>query len=241
MEKVILSAKVQEWLKENKNLTVDDLEVVRSPYCEDCIICDYCDKSYDDKPCNGLDIFVIKKDEDTTIREHKGKFLQFKSKDKYEFISRTHSKPKKSDAVTIFAKDSVTDKWMCVIEKRIPIMDHSESDGYILSLPAGLIDFDDTAEESAIREFDEETGYTLDVKKVCRYAYSSSGMTDETTNNVYGYFNSDEEATQKLQGNEDITVCMVKDASEMYEIAEQNGYSLSNKIIQHFETLELGL
>ncbi len=58
---------------------------------------------------------------------------------------------------------------------------------YELSLPSGLIDAGESANDAAIREFNEETGMTLSrVVHVSPPLASSAGLTDETVSLVYG-------------------------------------------------------
>lgn len=60
-------------------------------------------------------------------------------------------------------------------EFRIPV------GGYMLGLPAGLIDPGETAEETARREMVEETGLEVTaVKRITPTLMSSAGMSDET-------------------------------------------------------------
>ncbi len=78
-------------------------------------------------------------------------------------------------------------------EFRVPIM------GYEWGFPAGLIDDGETPEETAVREFKEETGMDLiKINRVSPFVYNSPGITDESIAIVYG------EATGEISqaGNE---------------------------------------
>ena len=72
------------------------------------------------------------------------------------------------------------DKLVVIREFRIPI------GGYTYSLPAGLIDAGESAEETARRELYEETG--LEIRKILAVSppvYNSPGLSDEAVTLVY--------------------------------------------------------
>lgn len=81
------------------------------------------------------------------------------------------------DAVVIVPViDTPTGKKLVVTKEfRIPIWD------YEYGFPAGLIDKDQTIEETAIRELKEETGLDLvKIRHISSPIYSSAGLTDES-------------------------------------------------------------
>ena len=53
------------------------------------------------------------------------------------------------------------------------------TDGWIIELVAGMIDADETAEEAAIREVFEETGYRITTPRLIGKYFSSPGGSDE--------------------------------------------------------------
>ncbi|KAI0001383.1 NUDIX hydrolase domain-like protein [Xylariaceae sp. FL0662B] len=61
---------------------------------------------------------------------------------------------------------------MLVIQYRPPL------DAYTVEWPAGLIDNDETAEEAAVREFKEETGYDCRVLNISPVQAADPGMTN---------------------------------------------------------------
>ncbi|KAI0147513.1 NUDIX hydrolase domain-like protein [Xylariaceae sp. FL1272] len=61
---------------------------------------------------------------------------------------------------------------MIVIQYRPPL------DAYTVEWPAGLIDADETAEQAAVREFKEETGYDCRVLSVSPVQAADPGMTN---------------------------------------------------------------
>ena len=101
---------------------------------------------------------------------HKGKWLTFFEKNGYEYFER-HRNPK---AVVICAKTK-DDEIIIVEQLRIP---HNK---IVFEPPAGLIDDGETAEQAAIREMLEETGYgNGKIVKIIENISSSPGICTET-------------------------------------------------------------
>lgn len=61
---------------------------------------------------------------------------------------------------------------LLVIQYRPPL------DAYTVEWPAGLVDADETAEQAAVREFREETGYECEVVSVSPVQAADPGMSD---------------------------------------------------------------
>lgn len=111
----------------------------------------------------------------------------------------------KIDAVVIVAKHITEDKLVVIRQFRVPI------NGYVIELPAGLIDNNESFEDAVKRELKEETGLDLisiDYKNTKERVYVSVGMTDESVALVQctcdGGVSSD-----NLEDDEDIEVIMV--------------------------------
>ena len=88
-----------------------------------------------------------------------------------------------ADAVTVVAvvQEAGEARLVMTREFRAPLR------AYELSLPSGLIDPGESPLETAVREFKEETGLTLDrVMHVSPPTSSSGGLTDETVAFVFG-------------------------------------------------------
>lgn len=99
-----------------------------------------------------------------------GKYLRAMRRGRWEYASRTNE----VRAVVIFGE--VDGKVVLVEQQRVPI------DGKCLELPAGLVGDEDrsaTVEETAIKELEEETGYTADRVERLGDFYSSPGMIAE--------------------------------------------------------------
>jgi ADP-ribose pyrophosphatase len=81
-------------------------------------------------------------------------------------------RPGNQDAIVIAA--TVDDKLVLIKEFRVPLR------GYVYELPAGLIDPFESAQESGIREFHEETGLIITrVLGISPLVYNSPGLTNE--------------------------------------------------------------
>lgn len=93
-----------------------------------------------------------------------------------------HGKEERMDAVIIAALHKETKKLICIKQFRIPLND------YVYELPAGLIDGNESIEDSVKRELKEETGLELleiNYEKTRRGVYASAGMTDESAAIVF--------------------------------------------------------
>jgi ADP-ribose pyrophosphatase len=133
---------------------------------------------------------------------HAGKFLHLIDRDGWEFVSR----PNSSGIVIIVA---VTDGKIVLVEQL-----RRSVNCQVIGLPAGLVDTADdpsnqeSESEAAIRELEEETGYTaVSVREVARGPISPGA-----TNEVMAIFVADgvsRKGAQRLDGDEDIKVHLV--------------------------------
>lgn len=86
-------------------------------------------------------------------------------------------KKDKIDAVVIIPRHIEENKLVIIKQFRVPLND------FVIELPAGLIDGNETFEETVKRELKEETGLDLvniDYNKTIKKTYASVGMTDES-------------------------------------------------------------
>jgi ADP-ribose pyrophosphatase len=91
-------------------------------------------------------------------------------------------KEEKMDAVIIAALHKETNKLIFIRQFRVPLND------YVYELPAGLIDGNESIEESVKRELKEETGLKLlkiNCERTRKGVYASAGMTDESAAIVF--------------------------------------------------------
>ena len=111
-------------------------------------------------------------DKDAPLKiEWAGKYITVFRRGRWEFVSRTGS----TNAVVVLAEHEGI---VILIEQyRVPL------GGRCLELPAGLVgdeDPDATVEETAIKELEEETGFTADRIEVLGEFHSSPGMVAES-------------------------------------------------------------
>lgn len=103
---------------------------------------------------------------------HQGKYLRMVVRDTWEYVERTHA----SGMAAIIIAVTPDDKVVFVEQFRAPLQAMS------IEMPAGLVGdehADESIEESAIRELEEETGWTADHAEVLLIGPTSSGMTNE--------------------------------------------------------------
>lgn len=102
---------------------------------------------------------------------------------------------------------------LIVIQYRPPL------DSYTVEWPAGLIDADETAEEAAVREFKEETGYDCRVLSTTPVLAADPGMTNANMQMIMVEVQlkeGDEEPEQRLEDGEHIQRVIVP-LTEFYD------------------------
>lgn len=123
----------------------------------------------------------------------------------------------KIDAVVIIAKHIEEDKLIVIRQFRVPI------NGYVIELPAGLVDGNENFEEAVKRELKEETGLDLisiDKEGTKEKVYVSAGMTDESIALVKCSCNG-VVSKENLEDDEDIEVIMLS-KDEAKELIKSN-------------------
>ncbi|TCD67656.1 hypothetical protein EIP91_012166 [Steccherinum ochraceum] len=156
----------------------------------------------------------------------------------WESAERTTRGPSGIDAVAVFAiLRSETDAFpisTVIIEQYRPPVGK-----FVVEMPAGLIDKGETAEEAAIRELEEETGYQA--KKVLQSSpvlVADPGMSNANMKLVtvdVPFPDELETYNQKLDAGEFITKRVVEIAklTEEFEKYEEKGYVIDAKL-SHF-------
>jgi len=136
--------------------------------------------------------------------EWEGKYVTVLRSGKWEFVSRTGS----TNAVVILAEHD--GKVILVEQHRVPL------GGRCIELPAGLVGDEDpeaTVEETAVKEMEEETGFTAERIERLGDFHSSPGMLAESFTLVRahgvtrcgeGGGNEDEDIDVHLVAREDI-------------------------------------
>ena len=123
----------------------------------------------------------------------------------------------KIDAVVIIAKHVDENKLVVIRQYRVPI------NGYVIELPAGLVDGNESFEEAVKRELKEETGLDLidiDREGTKEKIYVSVGMTDESIALVKCTCNGIV-SNENLEEDEDIEVVMLS-KEEAKELINSN-------------------
>jgi ADP-ribose pyrophosphatase len=120
----------------------------------------------------------------------------------------------RGDAVAVLLFDSDARSVVVVEQFRAPTLiahrrdDRASTEGWIVELVAGMIDNDETAEQAAVREVFEETGYRIGNPRLIGTFFSSPGGSDER---FFLYFARVEDGQRQgngggIAGEEDIKV-----------------------------------
>ena len=111
---------------------------------------------------------------------HQGKWLKFCEREItdadgntkiWEYVTRRNT----TGASCVVATTGGDDPRLILVKQFRPPVDSS-----VIEFPAGLIDSSESASDAALRELEEETGYTGKVLDVGPVVYSSPGLTDES-------------------------------------------------------------
>ena len=156
---------------------------------------------------------------------HAGRFLHLIDRDGWEFVSR----PNSSGIVIVVA---VTDGKLILVEQL-----RRSVNCQVIGLPAGLVDtaqdpaHQESEPEAAIRELEEETGYTATVVREMARGPISPGATDE----VMAIFVADgvtKKGAQRLDADEDIKVHLVDlvELPEWLRAREREGRMIDLKL-----------
>ena len=103
---------------------------------------------------------------------YEGKYLRMLERGTWEYVERTHA----SGLAAIIIAVTPEDKVVFVEQFRVPLQ------AATIEMPAGLvgdIHADESIEVSAIRELEEETGWTAEHAQVLMIGPTSSGMASE--------------------------------------------------------------
>ena len=167
------------------------------------------------------------RDEDAPVEVMwRGKYVRAIKQGRWEYVSRTND----VRAVVIIAEDG--DRLILVEQYRFPIK------ARCLELPAGLIGDEDhhaDVDETALRELEEETGYTAERIERLGDFYSSPGMLAESFTLVRAH------GVRKVgagggTGGEDITVHLVRraDLPAFIDGRRQDGVGIDAKLLMLF-------
>lgn len=156
------------------------------------------------------------------------KFLELKERDGWEYVSRKNCTG--VVAITAFTKKG---ELILVKQFRKPLGE------FCLELPAGLIDKGETAEQAAVRELLEETGYAGTVLQVRPLVISSSaGLTDEV---CYSYIISQCEKVSDKIGvdGEQIEVLLFNSLDEVGDYIDEHNLIVDAKALWAVSSIAL--
>ncbi len=152
-----------------------------------------------------------------------GKYITALKQGRWEYVSRTGS----TNAVVILAEHD--DKVILIEQYRVPV------GGRCLELPAGLVGDEDknaTIEDTAVKELEEETGFTAGRIETLGCFHSSPGMVAESFTLVRAH-----QVSRVGEGggneHEDITVHLVgrNEISAFIEQRRADGVSIDVKLL----------
>lgn len=104
---------------------------------------------------------------------------------------------------------------------------------YVYMLPAGLTDPDESIEVTAVREFKEETGLTLEPVVVEPARYISIGIVNEKASLVFGYY-SGTPSTEHQADHEDAEVLIIDSVEAKRLLAEEEVTFRTATLLQDF-------
>lgn len=157
-----------------------------------------------------------------------GQFLELREKDGWEYVSR-----KNCNGVVAVTAFTTKGELILVKQFRKPL------GAYCLELPAGLIDKGETAEQAAVRELLEETGYSGTVLSINPLVISSSaGLTDEV---CYSYIISGCEKVSDKIGvdGEQIEVLLFENLDDVGFYIDEHDLIVDAKALWAVSTMEM--
>jgi len=160
-----------------------------------------------------------------TISETKWLSLKYKiyldknkNEKKWEYVERVNN----TKAVIIIPEDRKNNYYILIKQYRLPF------ENYVIEFPAGLIDKDETIEQTAKREIIEETGFCGEIMSISPLLSTSSGLTTESIYIVKMEIDISKKNNQKLEPSEDIEILILDKNSIKNSLIK---YSQQNIII----------
>ena len=139
----------------------------------------------------------------------------------------------KPEGIVVYAlMRSDPSKLIMIRQYRYPL------DEEIFELPAGLIDYGESAEEAAMREMKEETGMKLTIYQGGNASYRrpffmGAGFTDETSTTVYGW--AEGEIDTVNQEDSEMIHTLLVDRTEAERILREEKVSMRGAyLLMHF-------
>jgi ADP-ribose pyrophosphatase len=163
---------------------------------------------------------------------YSGKWISVFARDRWAFATRRQEPVEilpldVGDGAQIAATHN--GKLVVLREFRLPL------NRWIWSLPAGLIESGEDPKNTAIREFQEETGLSLTVDSISAPLATSAGLSDETIIMVFGQASGEISKTPGVDEHEKIEVHLLDQASlqAILKSPGENGFCARAWLIFH--------
>lgn len=150
----------------------------------------------------------------------------------WEFVSRS-SEPR---VVSVICRDKNTREFLLIKQYRIPIKSVQ------IEFPAGLVDENETLEEGALRELEEETGYTGEILSISRSLPKTAGLTNEATHFVFCSVDKTVSKDPNMDSSEEITSFWVtpEEFTKMIQLKENENVKTSSDVYFFMRGYSLG-
>ncbi|MCZ6672873.1 MAG: NUDIX hydrolase [Verrucomicrobia bacterium] len=139
----------------------------------------------------------------------------------WEYAARIGSE---GAACVIAIKDEAEPQLILIRQFRPPI------GNYAIEFPAGLVDSGESIESAALRELEEETGYTGDVLHVGPPIFSSPGLTDEQVSLVTVKVTGQNETRHEPDEKIEVLTVPLKDLMKRLSGFQAEGTALDAKL-----------
>jgi GDP-mannose pyrophosphatase NudK len=126
-------------------------------------------------------------------RKYPLKYISFEKPDNEgKFHNQDREVYFRPDAIAVLLVDNKQKKLLLTKQFRLPAFLNGSENGYLIEACAGIIDGDETPEQTVRREVEEETGYQIKNLTKIGGAYSSPNATTEFLHLFIAAYTSDE-------------------------------------------------
>ena len=152
------------------------------------------------------------------------------TKIQYECFSRVKRGEVYADGVDVLAVDKSDDSILLVEQYRAPV------NKTCVEMPAGLIDFGESAAVSAVRELREETGHVASDPanvQVTPVFYADPSLTDDSTCVATVEFDAAKGKSNALEAGDEITLVRKVRLAELKDVLDEyaaKGYAVDAKV-----------
>ncbi len=146
-------------------------------------------------------------------------------------ITSTRLALDRGNAIAVLLFEKVTDSFLFIKQYRYPSARHNHP--WMLEIPAGAVDKNETANDAAIREVQEEIGYEISELEFITEYFPSPGMLSEQISIFYGEVTSSQKTSKgggSADEKEDIQLIKIP-RSEIKDKLQKNYFHNSISII----------